>query len=241
MAGHSKWNNIKQRKGAQDAKRGKIFQKLSKEIYVAAKEGGADPEMNASLRLAVDKAKSNNMPNDNIDRAIKRATDAGQGDNYDEVVYEGYGPNGIAILVHALTDNLNRTSTNMHVAFSRNGGTMGAKGSVSYMFDRKGYIAIAREGLDIDEDTMLMHVLEAGGEDLETSDDVFEIYTEATDFTAVRDALKEAGFELDQAELIMLPQTTLPVPEDKKEIFEKLIDALEDDDDVSEVYHNVEL
>lgn len=241
MAGHSKWNNIKQRKGAQDAKRGKIFQKLSKEIYKAAKDGGSDPEMNAALRLAVDKAKSNNMPNDNIDRAIKRATDAGQGDNYDEVVYEGYGPSGIAILVHGLSDNLNRTSTNVYIAFDRNGGSLGEKGSVSYMFDRKGYIAIDREGLDVDEDTMLMHVLEAGGEDLETSDEVFEIYTEASDFTAVRDALKEAGFELDQAELTMIPQTTLPVPEDKADIFEQLIDALEDDDDVSEVYHNAEL
>ncbi|SFC14198.1 DNA-binding regulatory protein, YebC/PmpR family [Alkalibacterium subtropicum] len=241
MAGHSKWNNIKQRKGAQDAKRGKIFQKLSKEIYKAAKDGGADPEMNASLRLAVDKAKSNNMPNDNIDRAIKRATDAGQGDNYDEVVYEGYGPNGIAILVHALTDNLNRSSTNIRVAFDRNGGSLGEKGSVSYMFDRKGYIAIDRETTDADEDTMLMEVLEAGGEELETSDEVFEIYTEATDFTAVRDALKEAGFTLDQAELTMIPQTTLPVPADKEETFENLIDALEDDDDVSEVYHNAEV
>ena len=241
MAGHSKWNNIKQRKGAQDAKRGKIFQKLSKEIYKAAKDGGSDPEMNAALRLAVDKAKSNNMPNDNIDRAIKRATDAGQGDNYDEVIYEGYGPNGIAVLVHGLTDNLNRTSTNVRIAFTRNGGTLGEKGSVSYMFDRKGYIAIDREGLDVDEDDMLMHVLEAGGEELETSDEVFEIYTEATDFTAVRDALKEAGFDLDQSELMMVPQTTLPVPEDKEEIFEQLIDALEDDDDVSEVYHNAEV
>ncbi|MGO1589182.1 MAG: YebC/PmpR family DNA-binding transcriptional regulator [Alkalibacterium gilvum] len=241
MAGHSKWNNIKQRKGAQDAKRGKIFQKLSKEIYKAAKDGGADPEMNASLRLAVDKAKSNNMPNDNIDRAIKRATDAGQGDNYDEAIYEGYGPNGIAVLVHALTDNLNRSSTNIRVAFDRNGGSLGEKGSVSYMFDRKGYIAIDREKLDVDEDTMLMEVLEAGGEELETSDEAFEIYTEATDFTAVRDALKEAGYTLAQAELTMLPQTTLPVPEDKEEIFEQMIDALEDDDDVSEVYHNAEI
>ncbi|GEK91361.1 YebC/PmpR family DNA-binding transcriptional regulator [Alkalibacterium kapii] len=240
MAGHSKWNNIKQRKGAQDAKRGKIFQKLSKEIYKAAKDGGADPEMNASLRLAIDKAKSNNMPNDNIERAIKRATDAGQGDNYDEVVYEGYGPNGIAVLVHALTDNLNRSSTNVRVAFDRNGGSLGEKGSVSYMFDRKGYIAIDRENLDVDEDTMLMEVLEAGGEELETSDEAFEIYTEATDFTAVRDALKEAGYTLAQAELTMIPQTTIPVPEDKEEVFEQLIDALEDDDDVSEVYHNAE-
>lgn len=238
MAGHSKWSNIQHRKGAQDAKRGKIFQKLSKEIYQAAKDGGGDPDTNAALRLAVDKAKSNNMPNDNIDRAIKRATDSGQGADYKEVLYEGYGPSGIAILVYALTDNLNRSSTNIRVAFDRNGGSMGEKGTVNYMFDRKGYIAITREKLDLTEDDMLMHVLEAGGEDLETSDEVFEIYTEATDFAAVRDALKEAGFELNQSELTMIPQTTVALPEDKAEVFEKLIDALEDDDDVSEVYHN---
>ncbi len=241
MAGHSKWNNIKQRKGAQDAKRGKIFQKHSKEIYQAAKDGGADPDMNASLRLAIDKAKANNMPNDNIDRAIKRATDAGQGDDYKEIIYEGYGPNGVAVLVHCLTDNVNRTATNVRVAFDRNGGSLGEKGSVGYMFDRKGYIAIAREGLDVDEDTMLMHVLEAGGEDMETSDDVFEIYTEAHDFAAVRDALREAEFDLDQAELSMIPQTTVELPEDKLIQFEKMIDALEDDDDVNDIYHNAEL
>lgn len=241
MAGHSKWSNIKHRKGAQDAKRGKIFQKHSKLIYQAAKDGGSDIEMNASLRLAVDKARSDNMPNDNIERAIKRATDAGQGDDYNEVIYEGYGTNGIAVLVYTLTDNVNRTATNVRVAFDRNGGSMGEKGSVNYMFDRKGYIAIAREGLDVDEDTMLMHVLEAGGEDLEVSDDVFEIYTEATDFGAVRDALIEEGFELDRAELTMIPQTMIPVPEDKLSVFEKMIEALEDDDDVNEVYHNAEI
>ncbi|WP_225743598.1 YebC/PmpR family DNA-binding transcriptional regulator [Marinilactibacillus sp. Marseille-P9653] len=241
MAGHSKWKNIQHRKGAQDAKRGKIFQKLSKEIYKAAKDGGTDPEINAALRLAVDKAKANNMPNDNVDRAIKRASDAGQGDNYDEVLYEGYGPNGIAVLVSGLTDNLNRTSTNVRVAFNKNGGSLGEKGSVSYMFDRKGYIAIAREGLDVDEDTMLMSVLEAGGEELETSEDVFEVYTDVQDFSDVRDALEAAGYELDQAEITMVPQTTVPVPEDKLTTFENMIEALEDDDDVSEVYHNAEV
>lgn len=241
MAGHSKWKNIQHRKGAQDAKRGKIFQKLSKEIYKAAKDGGTDPEINAALRLAVDKAKANNMPNDNVERAIKRASDAGQGDNYDEVLYEGYGPNGIAVLVSGLTDNLNRTSTNVRVAFNKNGGSLGEKGSVSYMFDRKGYIAIAREGLDVDEDTMLMSVLEAGGEELETSEDVFEVYTEAQDFSDVRDALEAAGYVLDQAEITMVPQTTVSVPEDKLTTFENMIEALEDDDDVSEVYHNAEV
>lgn len=239
LAGHSKWANIKHRKGAQDAKRGKIFQKLSREIYKAAKDGGSDPDMNAALRLVIDKAKSNNMPNDNIDRAIKRATDPNSGANFDEVVYEGYGPNGIGVLVYGLTDNVNRTSTNVRVAFDRNGGSLGEKGSVSYLFDRKGYIAIEREGLDVDEDTMLMSVLEAGGEELETSDEVFEVYTEPSDFTDVRDAL-EKEYTLAQAELTMVPQTMIEVPEDKKETFEGMLEALEDDDDVSEVYHNAQ-
>lgn len=241
MAGHSKWNNIKARKGAQDAKRGKIFQKLSREIYQAAKDGGGDPETNAALRLVLDKAKSNNMPNDNINRAIKKATQGGEGENYSETTYEGYGPDGSAILVHALTDNVNRTSTNVRVVFTRNGGTLGEKGSVGYLFDRKGYIAINREGLDVDEDTMLMSVLEAGGEELETSEEVFEIYTDGSDFTAVRDALIEEGYELANAELTMIPQTSVEISEENQETFESLIEKLEDDDDVSEVYHNAKL
>lgn len=240
MAGHSKWSNIKERKGAQDKKRGKIFQKLVKEVYQAAKNGGPDPEMNPALRLAIDKAKSNNMPNDNIDRAIKRATDPNESANYNEVVYEGYGPNGVAILVETLTDNTNRTATNVRVAFDRNGGNLGEKGSVSYMFDRKGYIAIEREGLDIDEDTMLMSVLEAGGEDLVTSDEVFEIYTASSDFTEVRDAL-EKEYTLAQAELTRVPSMYVTLDEADQEQLQKLIDALEDDDDVNDIYYNAEL
>ncbi len=238
MAGHSKWNNIQGRKNAQDAKRGKIFQKISKEIYMAAKSGGPDPNSNPQLRLMIDKAKANNMPNDNVNRAIKKATDAGQGENYDEVTYEGYGPNGVAILVHTLTDNLNRTNTNIKVAFNKNGGSPGEKGSVSYMFDRKGYIAIEREGLDVDEDTMLMSVLEAGGDEMETSDEVFEIYTDAANFAEVRDALEEEGYTLATAEVTMLPQVEVELPEDKKAQLEQLIEKLEDDDDVNEVFHN---
>ena len=237
MAGHSKWNNIKERKGAQDKKRGKLFQKLVKEIYVAAKAGGPDTETNPALRLAIDKAKSNNMPNDNIDRAVKRATDSGESANYHEVTYEGYGPSGVAILVETLTDNTNRTGTNVHVAFDRNHGNLGEKGSVNYMFDRKGYIAIEREGLDVDEDTMLMSVLEAGAEDLETSEEVFEIYTDASDFTGVRDEL-EKEYTLANAELIMLPSMHVNVDEETNEKLEELINALEDDDDVNDVYHN---
>lgn len=237
MAGHSKWNNIKERKGAQDKKRGKLFQKLVKEIYVAAKAGGPDTETNPALRLAIDKAKSNNMPNDNIDRAVKRATDPGESANYHEVTYEGYGPSGVAILVETLTDNTNRTGTNVRVAFDRNHGNLGEKGSVNYMFDRKGYIAIEREGLDVDEDTMLMSVLEAGAEDLETSEEVFEIYTDASDFTGVRDEL-EKEYTLANAELIMLPSMHVNVDEETNEKLEELINALEDDDDVNDVYHN---
>lgn len=241
MAGHSKWDNIKGRKGAQDAKRGKIFQKLTREIYVAAKNGGGDVTINPSLRLVLDKAKAANMPNDNIQRAIKKATTAGEGENYDEIVYEGYGPAGVAILVHTLTDNKNRTSTNVRVAFNKNGGSLGETGSVAYMFDRKGYIAIVREELDVDEDAMLMSVLEAGGEELETSDEVFEIYTEASDFAAVRDALEKEGYELAQAELTMVPQVLTELSEKNQEILEAIVEALEEDDDVSEVYTSADM
>ena len=239
MAGHSKWNNIKERKGVQDKKRGKIFQKLVKEIYQAAKDGGPDPETNSALRLAMDKAKANNMPNDNVDRAIKRATDPSESANYNEIVYEGYGPNGVAVLVETLTDNTNRTSSTVRVAFDRNGGSLGEKGSVNYLFDRKGYIAIEREGLEDDEDTLMMNILEAGAEDMELSDDVVEVYTAPTDFTAVRDALAE-NYTLAQSELTMKPNISVPLDEALVEDFEAMIDIIEDDDDVTDVYHNAE-
>lgn len=241
MAGHSKWNNIKGRKGAQDAKRGKIFQKLTREIYMAAKSGGPDPTANPSLRLVLDKAKAANMPNDNVQRAIKKATSSAEGENYDEVVYEGYGPAGVAILVHTLTDNRNRTSTNVRVAFNKNGGSLGETGSVSYMFDRKGYIVILRDALDVDEDTMLMSVLEAGGEELVTSDEVFEIYTDPSDFVEVREALETEGYLLEQAELTMIPQVVTELSDSDRVILETIVDVLEDDDDVSEVYTSADL
>lgn len=240
MSGHSKWNNIQGRKNAQDAKRGKIFQKLSREIYMAAKASGPNPDDNPALRLVMDKAKAANMPNDNVERAIKKATSAGEGENYDEIVYEGYGPGGVAILVHTLTDNRNRTATNVRVAFTRNGGNLGETGSVSYMFDRKGYIAIERAGLEVDEDTMLEDVIEAGAEDMLTSPEVFEIYTAPEDFTTVRDQLEQDGFKLAQAELTMVPQTTVALDADQKAQLEQLVDKLEDDDDVSDVYTSLE-
>lgn len=240
MSGHSKWNNIKGRKNAQDAKRGKIFQKLSREIYMAAKNGGADPTSNAALRLVMDKARAENMPKDNVQRAIKKATEAGAGDHYDELTFEGYGPAGVAILVHTLTDNKNRTQTNVRVAFTRNGGNLGESGSVSYQFDRKGYIAIERDGIDMDEDAMFETVIDAGAEDLQTSEEVFEIYTAPEDFISVRDILEAEGHTLARAELTMIPQNTISLPEDKRAQLEQLVDKLEDDDDVSEVFTNCE-
>ena len=240
MSGHSKWHNIQGRKNAQDAKRGKVFQKLSREIYMAAKAGGPDPSMNPALRLVVDKAKAANMPNDNVERAIKKATSAVDETNYDEITYEGYGPGGVGILVHALTDNRNRTATNVRVAFTRNGGSLGETGSVSYLFDRKGYIVIERDGLAVDEETMFEDVLEAGAEDLQTSPEVFEISTAPEDFAAVRDEL-EKEFTLAQAELTMIPQTTIDLNEEQREQLERLVDKLEDDDDVSEVFTAAEM
>lgn len=241
MSGHSKWSKIKGAKGAADQKRGKIFQKLSKEIYMAAKNGGPDSSSNPSLRLIIEKAKAANMPNDNINRALKKATQAGEGENYEEVTYEGYGPNGVAVLVHALTDNRNRTATNIRVAFNRNGGALGESGSVGYLFDRKGYIAIDREELKVDEDTMLMSVLEAGGEELQTSDEVFEIYTDPADFNDVRDALAAEGYVLAEAEITMVPQTEVAIESDKEVQFRTMLEKLDDDDDVSEYFHNADL
>ncbi|MFC8149296.1 YebC/PmpR family DNA-binding transcriptional regulator [Bacillus paralicheniformis] len=239
MAGHSKWKNIQRRKNAQDAKRGKIFMKLAKEIYVAAKEGGPDPESNASLRLVIDKAKNANMPNDNIDRAVKKASGSQDGKSYEEITYEGYGPSGVAVMVQCLTDNKNRTATNVRTAFSKNGGSLGETGCVSYMFDRKGYIAIEREDLEIDEEEFMLEVIDAGAEELETSEELFEIYTEPEQFEEVKKNLQERGYQMATAEITMVPQTYAEVDEALQEKVEKLIDVLEDDDDVQEVYTNV--
>lgn len=239
MAGHSKWKNIQRRKNAQDAKRGKIFMKLAKEIYVAAKEGGPDPESNASLRLVIDKAKNANMPNDNIDRAIKKASGSQDRKSYEEITYEGYGPSGVAVMVKCLTDNKNRTATSVRTAFSKNGGSLGETGCVSYMFDRKGYIAIEREDLEIDEEEFMLEVIDAGAEELETSEELFEIYTEPEQFEEVKKSLEERGYKLATSEITMVPQTYAEVDEALQEKVEKLIDVLEDDDDVQEVYTNV--
>ena len=240
MAGHSKWKNIQNRKNAQDSKRGKVFQKLAKELYVAAKQGGPDPELNPSLRLVVEKSKSANMPNDNIQRAIDKATGSLDGDNYEEIIYEGYGPGGTAVMVMCLTDNRNRTASNVRLAFSKNGGNLGESGCVAYMFERKGYLVIEREGLELEEDDMLMEVIEAGGEEMETSDEVFEIYTEPDSFMEVKESLEQSGFSFASAELTMVPQTYATLDEAQAEKMEKMLYMLDDDDDVQDTYHNLE-
>ena len=241
MAGHSKWKNIQRRKNAQDAKRGKLFMKLAKEIFVAAKNGGGDPEANASLRLAIDKAKANNMPNENIERAIKKAVGDLSGANYEEITYEGYGPGGVAVMVKLLTDNKNRSAAGIRHAFSKNGGNLGENGCVSFLFERKGMLVISREDFDIDEDEVMLLVIDAGAEEVEMNEDSVDIYTAPEDFETVKDKLQEHGYTFEAAEVTMGPQTmTTPDEEDARKMI-KLIDMLEDNDDVQEVYHNMDV
>ncbi|WP_226583340.1 YebC/PmpR family DNA-binding transcriptional regulator [Halobacillus litoralis] len=240
MAGHSKWSNIKHRKGAQDAKRGKLFMKLAREIFMAAKQGGGDLEMNPALRLAVDKARSNNMPKDNIDRAIKKATGDLDGVNYEEYTYEGYGPGGVAVMVKVLTDNKNRTAADVRHAFNKNEGNLGENGCVSFMFNRLGYLVIDRSTTDADEEDVMLEAIEAGAEEMETSEDRFEIYTEPETFSDVKDSLKSNGYEITTSEITMIPETYTELGEEGVEKMLKLIDMLEDNDDVQEVYHNLD-
>ena len=236
MSGHSKWHNIQGRKNAQDAKRGKIFQKLAHDLYVAAKAGGADPNMNASLRLVVEKAKAANMPKDNIQRALDKASGAG-GQKFEEVTYEGYGTAGVAILVEASTDNINRTVSSIRNSFKHFGGALGTSGSVAFQFDRKGYLAINRADFpDLDEDTVLEAALEAGAEDVQTQDEVFEIYTTAADFQAVESAMTAAGYVFEEAEVTMIVQNPAEISAEDREKLDKLVDELEENEDVLAVY-----
>ena len=240
MSGHSKWHNIQGRKNAQDAKRGKIFQKLARDLYTAAKAGGVNPDSNAGLRLVIDKAKAANMPKDNIQRALDKASGAG-GANYQELTYEGYGPAGVAVLVQALTDNINRTAASVRSTFKHFGGELGTTGSVSFQFDRKGYIEIERnEDNDIDEDQLFEDMLEAGAEDMKTYDDQFEIYTDAKSFPEVRDALEAKGYTLVNDEVTMVAQNPMAVPEDKQASLASLVDELEENDDVQAVFTTAE-
>lgn len=240
MSGHSKWHNIQGRKNAQDAKRGKIFQKLARDLYTAAKAGGVDPDSNASLRLVIDKAKAANMPKDNIQRALDKASGAG-GANYQELTYEGYGPAGVAVLVEALTDNTNRTAASVRSTFKHYGGELGTSGSVSFQFDRKGYLEIERtEDNEIDEDQLFEDMLEAGADDMKTYDDQFEIYTEPKAFPEVRDALEAKGYTFATDEVTMVAQNPMAVPEDKQETLARLVEELEENDDVQAVFTTAE-
>ena len=240
MAGHSKWKNIQRRKGAQDAKRGKIFMRHAKDIYTAAKQGGGDEAMNPALRLAIEKAKADNMPNDNIERNIKKATGTLDGKNFEEITYEGYGPAGVAIIVHALTDNKNRTAGEVRHAFSKNGGNLGESGSVAFMFDRKGIVIIHNDNGEIDEDEMTLEALEAGADDILIHEGVFEIVTSPENFSDVVAYFTEKDFDIADSELTLIPQNYSPVSGEDAEKLQQLIDALEDNEDVQEVYHNID-
>ena len=236
MSGHSKWSTIKRKKGANDAQRAKIFTKIAREILVAVKAGGPDPDNNSSLKDAISKARAANMPNDNIQRTIKKASGSTDGDNYETITYEGYGPNGVAVIVNTLTDNRNRTAANVRHCFDKFGGNMGTTGCVSFMFDEKGVIIIENE--DIDEDEITMDALEAGAEDISVEEDCIEITTAPEDFHAVRDAL-EAKYTISSAEVSMVPQTLTTLTDEKQiQMMSRMLDNLEDDDDVQNVYHS---
>lgn len=235
MSGHSKWHNIQGRKNAQDAKRGKIFQKISRNLYQAAKSGGVDPDGNPQLRLELEKARAANMPKDNVQRALDKASGVGAA-NFEEVTYEGYGPGGTAVMVSTLTDNRNRTAAAVRSAFTHHGGSLGTNGSVSYNFDRKGYIVVLRDDTEDDEDAMLMEALDAGADDMKVTDDEYQIFTDPSNMVAVRDALQASGYKLDNSEVRLFPQTVTEVPEDKIAQYTGLIDELSENDDVQDVY-----
>ncbi|MCK5946013.1 MAG: YebC/PmpR family DNA-binding transcriptional regulator [Mycoplasmataceae bacterium] len=238
MAGHSKWANIRHRKGAQDAVRSKVFAKLSKEIMVAAASGGGDPSMNASLRMILAKARAKSMPKKNIQAAIDKATGAGSADNFKEIVYGG-NVNGVSFLVVYLTDNSNRVAANVQSMFKRSNGSVGAPSSVSYVFDRKGVLAVLAEGRD--EDEFMMMALEAGADDFEVSGDTFFIYTDPSSFSQVKDNLEKEGIkDFKQAEVSYIPNTEAKLTKEKAERLLDFIDRLEDDDDVQDVYHNLD-
>ncbi|MFU7516912.1 YebC/PmpR family DNA-binding transcriptional regulator [Clostridium sp. HCS.1] len=238
MSGHSKWHNIQNKKGKADAKRGKIFTKLGKEIMIAVKNGGPVPDTNPKLRDVIAKAKAANMPNDTITRSIKKASGELSGVNYEKIVYEGYGPSGVAVIVETLTDNKNRSAGNVRSAFTKGGGNMGATGCVSFMFQEKGEIVIEKE--DKDEDEVMMLALDAGAEDFQSEEEVFIVTTTPEDFGTVREALEAEGIEFLEADVKMIPDTYTEINEDDAKKFQKMLDLLEDDDDVQEVYHNAE-
>ncbi|MCR5234400.1 MAG: YebC/PmpR family DNA-binding transcriptional regulator [Lachnospiraceae bacterium] len=239
MSGHSKFANIKHKKEKNDAAKGKIFTIIGREIAVAVKEGGPDPNNNSRLRDVIAKAKANNMPNDTIDRGIKKAAGDANSVNYEYVSYEGYGPNGIAIIVDALTDNKNRTAANVRSAFTKGNGNVGTPGCVSFMFDKKGLIIVDKEECDMDADDLMMASLDAGAEDFADEDDSYEITTDPDEFSNIREALEEQGVPMISAEVTMIPQTWVTLTDDTAiKNIQKTLDLLEEDDDVQAVYHN---
>lgn len=241
MAGHSKWHNIKIRKGKQDAIRGKLFTKIAREIIVAAKAGGGNPDSNLRLKLAIQKAREASMPQDNIKRAIQRGTgESGEASNFDEITYEGYGPAGVAVLVQCLTDNKNRTVAELRHIFSKNGGNLGESGCVAWMFDQKGLIQIPADTTD--EESVMMACLDAGAEDITTNEGVIEVTTQPNNLATCKEALDAAGIEYTSAEVTMIPQNTIRV-EDHKEAMQilRLMDALEDNDDVQQAHANFDI
>src|SRR6186713_3088861 len=239
MSGHSKWHSIKHKKGALDAKRGKLFTKFIKEITVAARTGGGDPDANARLRKAILDAKAGNMPNDTIDRAIRRGTGEEEGVNYEEITYEGYGPRGVALLVQSMTDNRNRTVAEIRHLFSKNGGNLGESGSVGWMFDKKGYIVVDKSAKS--EEELFEIAIEAGADDMQDDGDVFEIFTTPDLFESVSEAIKKAGIEAQAAEVSMIPQNYIKLEGGDAKTMMKLYDALDDNDDVQKVYANFDI
>jgi YebC/PmpR family DNA-binding regulatory protein len=238
MSGHNKWSTIKHKKGAADAKRGKIFTKIIKEICVAAKLGGSDPSANPRLRTAIDKAKGENMPKDNIERAIKKGAGEMEGVNYEEITYEGYGPGGVAVLVEVMTDNRNRTVSDVRSTFTKCNGNMGETGCVAWMFDKKGLIVFPRS---VDFEKLFEAAIEAGADDVAEQDEQFEVVTDPAAFIEVRDALTAAGFKFESAETTMIPQTMVKLEGKQAESMLKMIDKLEDNDDVQNVYANFDI
>ena len=237
MSGHSKWNNIKRKKEKTDGARAKIFTKIGREIAVAVREGGGDPSSNTKLKNCIAKAKANNVPNDNIDRIIKKALGDGDKNSYENMFYEGYGPNGVAVIVETLTDNRNRTAGDLRHYFDKCGGNLGQTGCVSFLFERKGVIIIANE--DIDEDKIMEDCMEAGADDFTVEDDVVEIMTDPTALLSVRDALEAKGYTFESAEVEYLPTTTTDVTDEEQLAkMERLLEMLEDNDDVQNVWHN---
>lgn len=239
MSGHSKFANIKHKKERNDSAKGKVFTIIGREIAVAVKEGGADPANNSRLRDVIAKAKANNMPNDTIDRGIKKAAGDASSVNYEVLTYEGYGPNGVAIIVDTLTDNKNRTAANVRSAFTKGNGNVGAQGSVSFMFDKKGQIIIDKEECDMDADELMMIALDAGAEDFAEEEDSFEVITDPDDFSQVRETLETAGIPMMEASVTMIPQTWVELTDEENlKKMNKLLDLLDADDDVQAVYHN---